>query len=66
MFYSFMGEKPLFFEWSFISIMGTFEFVSGVSTHMMREEVGAPYRGRRPLWAAAPLLLYIDGWSTSS
>ena len=66
MFYSFMGEKPLIIEWSFISIMGTFEFVSGVSTHMMREEVGAPSRGRCPLWAAAPLLLYKDGWSTSS
>ena len=34
--------------------------------HMMREEVGAPSRGRRPLWAAAPLLLYKYGWSTSS
>ena len=34
--------------------MGTFEFVSGVSTHMMREEVGAPSRGRRTPWGCCP------------
>jgi hypothetical protein len=54
MFYSFMGENPFIFLVEFCISYGTFEFVSGVSTHIMREEVGHPLEATPPFGTCRP------------